>query len=80
MPDVPCRDEDYQLHQQISAGGDSEISEERDFEILEHLGLWEEKIRPPPNPPPESPLEETNTDEPFDDGWPGYEEQFISVR
>lgn len=47
--------------------------------ILEHLGLWEEKIRPPPNPPPESPLEETNTDEPFDDGWPGYDEPFITV-
>jgi len=39
-----------------------------------------EKIRPPPNPSPESPLQETTMDEPFDDGWPGYEEQFITVR
>jgi len=45
--------------------------------ILEHLGLWEEKIRPPPsnNILPHK----TITYEPFDDGWPGYEEPCITV-
>ncbi len=47
--------------------------------ILEHLDLWEERIRPPPNPPSFPPHEEAITDEPFDDGWPGYEEPFITV-
>ena len=49
--------------------------------ILEHLGLWEEKTRCwPPNLPPFPAHEETTTGEPFDDGWPGYEEPFITVR
>ena len=45
--------------------------------ILEHLGLWEEKIRPPPSN--DSSPHKTFTYEPLDDGWPGYEEPFITV-
>jgi len=42
-------------------------------QILEHLGIWEEEIRPPPTrPPPEKVI----THEPFDDGWPNYDESF----
>jgi hypothetical protein len=52
--------------------------------ILEHLNLWEEMKRGPPNKA--SPLLETEVAvkeykyEPFDDGWPGYEEPFIQVN
>ena len=52
--------------------------------ILEHLGLWRETRRGPPNKA--SPLLETVVEikelkqEPFDDGWPGYEEPFVSGR
>ncbi len=45
--------------------------------ILTHLGLWEEQTRPPPSngqPPVES-----ITFAPFDDGWPGNEEQSVVV-
>jgi len=45
--------------------------------ILRHLGLWEEQTRPPPSngqPPVES-----ITVAPFDDGWPGNEEQSVVV-
>ena len=45
--------------------------------ILEHLGLWEEKIRPPPSN--SIPPHKTFTYEPFDDSRPGYEEPFITV-
>jgi hypothetical protein len=41
--------------------------------ILEHLGLWEKQIRPPPP-------EKNIPCEPFDDGWPDYEEPFITVQ
>lgn len=52
--------------------------------ILEHLNLWEEMKRGLPNKA--SPLLETEVAvkeykyEPFDDGWPGYEEPFIQVN
>jgi len=46
-------------------------------QILEHLGVWEEEIRPPPEN--EQPPKKDITHEPFDDGWPGYEEPFITV-
>ena len=49
--------------------------------ILEHLNLWDrpERCRPPPRagPVPQATLrheEERTQHDPFDDGWPGYEE------
>ncbi len=50
--------------------------------ILEHLGLWEEETRPPPSlKKAEAELTEIAeiTYEPIDDGWPGYEEPYITV-
>ena len=45
--------------------------------ILEHLGIWEEKIWPPPiRPPPGKVI----TYESFDDGWPGYDEPFCLIN
>jgi len=47
--------------------------------ILVHLHLWEEeeRIRPPPNKyQPYS----IHIHEPFDDGWPGYEEPHIRAQ
>jgi len=45
--------------------------------ILEHLGLYEEKIRPPPLNNKSS--HKTITYEPFDDGWHDFEESCITV-
>ena len=39
-------------------------------QILEHLGLW---VIAPRDPPTEKPIPELVC-EPYDDGWPGYEE------
>ena len=50
--------------------------------ILEHLDLWRETKRGPPNkasPPVETITEIKEREyEPFDDGWPVYEEPFIT--
>ena len=47
--------------------------------ILEHLNLWEgeERIRPPPSKPHSYPI---HIHEPFDDGWPGYEEPYTLMH
>ena len=45
--------------------------------ILLHLGLWEEKTRPPPSS--DISPDKVSTYEPFDDGRPGYEEPCITV-
>ena len=47
--------------------------------ILEHLHLWEEeeRIRPPPVKSLTYPI---RIYEPFDDGWPGYEEPYTLVH
>ena len=49
----------------------------RDFEILEHLGLWEDKI-----PLESAPLDliSEKSYEPFDNGWPHYEEPSITIH
>ncbi len=53
--------------------------------ILEHLSLWQETQRTPPNKA--SPKQDTTVKiikeldhEPFDDGWPEYEEPFVTVN
>ena len=46
-------------------------------QILEHLGLWENKTRPPPGEP--QPFRDV-IQEPFDDGWPAQEEPFHTVN
>ncbi len=52
--------------------------------ILEHLGLWRETKRGPPNkasPPAETIAEIKEREyEPFDDGWPVYEEPFVTIQ
>lgn len=52
--------------------------------ILEHLDLWRETKRGPPNkasPPAETITEIKEREyEPFDDGWPVYEEPFITIQ
>jgi len=45
--------------------------------ILEHLGLWEDKI-PVGRAPPVS-IPEKNY-EPYDDGWPQYEEPSVTIH
>ena len=45
--------------------------------ILEHLGLWEE-LMPVERAPPD-PIHEKNSD-PFDDGWPQYEEPSVTIH
>ena len=46
-------------------------------QILEHLGLWENEIRPPPSGrPPEIEI----TYEPLDDGWTQYDEPAITIK
>ena len=53
--------------------------------ILEHLSLWQETQRTPPNKA--SPKQDTTVKiikeldhEPFDDGWPEYEEPFETMN
>ena len=51
--------------------------------ILEHLGLWRETKRGPPNkasPQSEETVIKEFEYEPFDDGWPEYEEPFVTVH
>ena len=45
--------------------------------ILEHLGLWEERS-PAERAPPNSIREKSY--EPYDDGWPQYEEPSVTVH
>jgi len=48
--------------------------------ILEHLGLWVQKSSRDP-PSPEAPHENGEiVYEPFDDGWPGYEEPSVMLN
>ena len=49
----------------------------RDFEILEHLGLWEDKT--PIERAPLVSIPEKNY-EPYDDGWPQYEEPSVTIH
>lgn len=46
--------------------------------ILRHLGLWDNKK--PGRPPPEIIREDETDAQPFDDGWPGYEEPSITLN
>jgi hypothetical protein len=45
--------------------------------ILEHLGIWEEIIRPPPSNG--QPFLRTITYAAFDDGWPGGKDPYITA-
>jgi hypothetical protein len=45
--------------------------------ILEHLGVWEEKA-PVERAPPIT--NRKRSSEPFDDGWPQYEEPSVTVH
>ena len=45
--------------------------------ILEHLGLWEDKI-PVERAPPALIREKSH--EPYDDGWPQYEEPSVTIH
>ena len=48
--------------------------------ILEHLGLWKEE--PPRAPPPQNQnsQEDEVIYEPFDDGWPGFDEIAVGLN
>ncbi|MBN1142116.1 MAG: hypothetical protein JXB25_10055 [Deltaproteobacteria bacterium] len=46
--------------------------------ILRHLGLW--ITENPARPPPEIVREDETDSQPFDDGWPGYEEPSITLN
>ena len=52
--------------------------------ILDHLDLWKERRRGPSNkasPPAEIITEIKEREyEPFDDGWPVYEEPFVTIQ
>ena len=46
--------------------------------ILRHLGLWD--IEKPGRPLPEIVREDETASQPFDDGWPSYEEPSITLN
>jgi hypothetical protein len=49
----------------------------RDFDILNQLGMWEEKTLIEYTPPVSDP---EIIDEPVDKGWPHYEEPFVTIH
>jgi len=49
----------------------------RDFEILEHLGLWEDNT-PLERAPPD--LISDKNYEPYDDSWPHYEKPPVTIH